>query len=436
VPAAIPVDAMDIFEPRPDLVNESDSSIDASIAAFLRYTPRDLETSKREAFALKRGDIGRLMRKQFEMDDANHDNVPELFDIENEYIPELGLMHLGRSIHSGSQSTVFDLEPIPEFSNEQANLGKGYIIKYELNCHDVGAGVHPLVSDYHFGVEAFRLGLGPRPVYISPPAIFNGERTRKTDFDMDHEELKECLDGSANLRYLVVEKINGKTFHRVHIQSPEGQMDMKQALGMGAFLISALERLHASNIIHGDIHAGNVMVESNDAGGGVLMSQDDEGKIHGLKLIDFGRARLSRGRRLTDQTTPVNGIDEYFHHMYSHWIMDGYEWEKRDDVFRAIQVIATMMNFHESYYGFERGLMTHSRVRLMDWKRKGFIFEIPNGPPSRNPFARLTGTEKTKSLIRKDLRTVLSLVRKLDISSPIPYDRIVGHLQKCRELLP
>ena len=117
--------------------------------------------------------------------------------------------------------------------------------------------------------------------------------------------------------------------------------------------------------------------------------------------------------------------------MYTHWQIEGYCWEKRDDVLKAIQSMASMMNVWDEFWGYERRLMDFDRNGLMAWKTVGNLFEIPGAKFS--PFNAIP--TDVREQVRGNLSHVLGMVRSLGITDPVPYDAIIDSLYDTQELL-
>jgi hypothetical protein len=381
----------------------------------LRVSVLDPQQAVRENIS---GEYPDILEQQLAMDDRWSAYIPRVYEYEvTEYVPGIGTIVLGDVIHSGYQSTVFLATPVGSLYSSTYP----YIIKYEWNCDSVGSLVHPLISDFKYGLEASKFGISSRPIFLSPPAIYEGRWTRKTQFSMPEDDRTACIkQGRANLRFLLVERLEYITLEEFRDTFDDKVLDIYTAMSVGIGLIQTLERLHAQNIVHGDIHSGNVLGKMGNAR-----------RVPDLKLIDFGRSFRSIEN---PDKCPIFPLFTHYSYWYTHWQMEGYCWGKRDDVYKAIQVIAMLMNDKDESWSFEEDLMNTDAIDLLDWKKYGFWFIVPGS--ARNSFDKLG--EKVdghvKFLMRENLEKILSLVRNLQIGDPIPYSQIVDSLYAVRLL--
>jgi hypothetical protein len=110
---------------------------------------------------------------------------------------------------------------------------------------------------------------------------------------------------------------------------------MERAFEIGEALINVLERIHTTGrFVHGDIHMTNVMVES--------------GSPVELSLIDFGRSF----QNIRKQTDRIRASGWSTHPLFSMWEIDGFTSSARDDVARAVELVARLM-LPEIYTAFE-----------------------------------------------------------------------------------
>jgi serine/threonine protein kinase len=146
---------------------------------------------------------------------------------------------------------------------------------------------------------------------------------------------------------------------------------LADAARIGIELIRKLRRLHLSgNIVHGDLHAGNV-VAARDG--------------RGIKLIDFGHAREAQpAARIYNQSAHMKA--RHCRVWYSPW---EYRYEEyysyRVDVFRAVELVALLSHgprFHQELWNickderFDDFVYIKERSNLFDIYSKGLIFPI------------------------------------------------------------
>jgi serine/threonine protein kinase len=217
---------------------------------------------------------------------------------------------------------------------------------------------------------------------------------------------------------MITEKLHGVTLYEFQRKYPESRVPLATALEIGIGLVRGLKRLHSLDIVHNDIHPGNIFLESS--------------MITGLKFIDFGRAFKSEPSMLRNILVERPG--ENFHRWYSHWKILGFLSGKREDLFRAIQAIAIIVNGSE-LLRYEHHLQgQEQKERLVHWKVTGFWFEIPKHAYS--PINSLDISDDAKNEIRKHLSKMMEYVRDLnDIAKPLPYDEVIQLLQATKSVI-
>jgi len=118
--------------------------------------------------------------------------------------------------------------------------------------------------------------------------------------------------------------------------------------------------------------------------------------------------------------------------MYTSWQIEGFAWSPRDDVMKALQVIATIMN-DWGYQEFENGISKLGIGIHLDYKKSSYIFELANS--SFGPIQSLSVSKETRATIRMHLLHVLNLVRGLtDINARPPYGEIIAAFLECEQL--
>ncbi|HKR00679.1 MAG TPA: protein kinase [Pyrinomonadaceae bacterium] len=101
-----------------------------------------------------------------------------------------------------------------------------------------------------------------------------------------------------SIHFIATEYINGETL-RDHVWRTEMKID--EVLGVSIQIARALEAAHAEGIIHRDIKPENIMLR-----------YDRVGRDRLVKVLDFGLAKLSESRALTDPdavTMPIHNTE-------------------------------------------------------------------------------------------------------------------------------
>ena len=143
---------------------------------------------------------------------------------------------------------------------------------------------------------------------------------------MNAETWKKCLENrrsddlTASVRFMVMEN-GGKSLQRIMIHKAK----LSDQINVGIELIRAISIFHENGFIHGDIHTGNIIVSPTPAG-----------ELN-LRVIDFGRSFPIRPNR---SNKPVNKEGFWRSIQCTHWQMMGLQWGMRDDLLKALYVLA------------------------------------------------------------------------------------------------
>ena len=323
----------------------------------------------------------------------------------------VGNFTLKSLIHVGNFSSVYTVHETRQF-----------LIKYQCNCAET-ANINPLLRDAWFSEMATELGISARIFFVSPPEPLPVSRTRKMPFTMTDEKWLSCLRNGGEVRYMVMERIMGETILEIQLRKPRGMIELHHALAILDNLNLHLMNLHDLDIVHGDIHAGNVML-STDAKG--------NRKMH---VIDYGEAFFSYPN---ESNEPICTVGEWTHELTSPWQIMGQPWGKRDDMYRALDLFARMINGPE-WLSHVRNLTQAGHMELLKWRLTGDLFTVPRHIPTLvDPFAtnRLNVLPITVSAIKTKLKNILNLVRGLDdINQPLPYEEVHNIINEIIALL-
>ena len=135
-----------------------------------------------------------------------------------------------------------------------------------------------------------------RPEFIEDQEFLERfDREAQTASKMSHHNIVNLLDigQEGDLRYLVMEYVNGHTLKDVILQ--KGALPSNVAAQIAIRILSALRHAHENGIIHRDIKSQNILV-------------NHDGHI---KVSDFGIARVA-GSNTISRTDNVMGSVHYF----------------------------------------------------------------------------------------------------------------------------
>ena len=90
-------------------------------------------------------------------------------------------------------------------------------------------------------------------------------------------EIGETPIEDGNRRYIVTEYVEGETLRQRMAGSPQGRMDLSEAIDVASQIAAALSAAHEAGITHRDIKPENVMVRRDRL----------------VKVLDFGLAKLT-----------------------------------------------------------------------------------------------------------------------------------------------
>jgi serine/threonine protein kinase len=182
------------------------------------------------------------------------------------------------------------------------------------------------------------------PAHLSCDPVFKQrfEREAKIVSNLNHPHICVLHDvGSQDgIDYLVMECVEGETLAK---RLEKGPLPLGQVLKIGMEIADALDRAHASGVVHRDLKPGNIMLTSA-----------------GTKLLDFGLAKpaapLGSVATLTaevTQSSPVTAqgtIVGTFQYMSPEQI-EGKELDGRSDIFSLGAVLYEMVTGQRAFPG-------------------------------------------------------------------------------------
>ena len=320
-----------------------------------------------------------------------------------------GNFTLKSRIHAGKYSAVFT-------TRESAD----YIIKYQVDCLGTLDSVHPIIRDTFFINMANDIGKAPRVRYISPPVILSQFRTSKFAFTMDDETWLNCVGIRGNVRFMVMDRVNGMSVSKYRKKYFPTGMPVHLAVYFLAKILEDLRRLHIYNIVHGDIHGGNVLIVFNSEG------------VASMQFIDFERAFFDERNRTN---TPIHARGYWKHVLTTPWQIQGLPWGKRDDVYRAFDMFARMI-FKDAWRDFIQDMANEvDPGALLYFRTREFLFDVPFGCcyDVSYPLAadRLgVGADVAKSIRNRFVRIMKTILKLDDVNTFPPYDLLLSELSE------
>jgi serine/threonine protein kinase len=303
----------------------------------------------------------------------------------HETVPEFGTLTIKDLLGAGKDSNVFSVV-------ERVDV----VIKYQSKR--VGRGtrypLHPLVVDFWIGGMASRLGVAAKPHFVSLGQMSNNGASIKTS----------GFEGDGIVRYMVLERV-GRCLDSF-IVDPIG---LYKSAVVALSVVGNIQTLHNAGICHGDIHSGNICMKEPK-----------------LVFIDFGLSFFSTEESFTRSKPRMS----YVHRSLTPWQLEGYSFSRRDDIYKAISLMAEAAIGSTRFWQGKSELVKTDPEELLAWKREGNLFVSGDyDPVERDP--RLSPEEKT--IARNILQEILRIVRGLS-DAEIPYDSIITLLGRIIQL--
>jgi hypothetical protein len=360
--------------------------------------PPQISDSATDAIPRMDARIASFFNTQQTEDIENRRSAPYLL-FDSEVTPQGQLELIRDPIARSVDSIVFGVE------------SRNLIIKYQSNCRTLKKFLMDLQLDYWFirYVTSIDPTITPRVYFLSPPVKLPPFRVPKTAFAMSEEEYVKCAaHPRSKVRYMVMDRAEVSVFDLIKTEGVGRESRFFQSLEMGMTIIRKLKTLHAHEIVHADIHPGNIVI---------LHSEDEE-----FGLIDFGKSFFD-----SDQKSATDWWDP--HCYLSHFNLQGHRLAFRDDVYKTLLAAAFLMNEKSTVYDVcvELG-NSKKRDELIELHSSKFIFDPPDGDVVEIAFPSL-GPEQ-RSIVRDSLSTALELARSVADVRELPnHDAILDHLE-------
>ncbi len=289
----------------------------------------------------------------------------------------------------------------------------GLVLVYRQFCVEEDNVVDPAIRDFWFLRYIEPLEVAPK-VYLVSEVLYSrllvehwaaaNTPARQVPGKI---KLYSCGNHRRNfsrIRYVLMDMVEGSSIDALMLHDVGCKVRVGAAARWGVLLVGLLQKLHERNVIHGDIHWGNVVVSTDNT----LM-----------KLIDFRRAIIYDKTEAEARFSSCRKRRLAIHRCSSGSF--------RDDLWRALVVVASGM--HGGRYGihfrslFEGG----SSGRRLGWN-EAHVFNVP-------------GTDwKVKSLrhnfekLNEKLNRITSLVTRLGIHDRPNYGTLIALFQDVVDL--
>lgn len=176
-------------------------------------------------------------------------------------------------------------------------------------------------------------------------------------YDTGEHPTGDPLQDGSTLPYIVMEYVQGKTLRDL---VRANAISIDQAIDFTLGVLSALEYSHRSGIVHRDIKPANVMV-----------TEDSDGHLGAVKVMDFGIARtISDSAATMTQTQTVMGTAQYLSPEQAR----GETVDARSDLYSAACLFYEMLAGRPPFTGDSPVSVAYQHVR-----------EVPPAPSTFNP---------------------------------------------------
>jgi hypothetical protein len=333
-----------------------------------------------------------------------------------------------------------------EFGNEIARqgrtavwaIGSDKVIKYSRFCpfrsEDVETQVDTLLLESYFLGLLNNTGIANKIFYYSQAAMMPIEGDSRTLLP-PKIALRRCPDQRPPVvRFMISERIlMDMCGYMKGLQSSDRFI---ASIRVGLATIELLKSLHSREIIHGDIHCGNVAWTLDGSR---------------IVLIDFGRARIINADedqhhasyQLTSPVEVVNsGFDNFKGQLECHmfdtpWEMMGMKRSFRDDIFRALRLVAEILyggGTAQYLYRLCESWGDGDQAEFVRLQMVESLFEITSKSSTKKSFVRSLSTalaqesESVRAEIARILNEIVDHVRSLGPMEKPNYDHVITGL--------
>ena len=312
--------------------------------------------------------------------------------------------NFGPKISTTLKSVI--VQVVPEDPSHPVRVGK-----YMSNCYaqeSLGIDEDELEKEYNFLLALNNTGITPNVYELVPSQQLAGcfYYVAISGFVMQNPQMCQW----SNLTSMTLELLGpelGDMYRPPHGANSTGWIaevvDEKSALGfakgvlsVGVKLVSQVSRLHSFGILHGDVHPSNVAFLLKPEGQ-PYDPVDDQ-----IVLFDFDSAQLIEAN--PDAPIAKRRMRALREVLLSPWHLRNERLGRRDDVFRALQVVAEGLTGAE-YNGRIANLFNEADDRVL--KERGFTLrEFNSSPPSDAKSEAFEAMDQAYFQIKRDTEMI------------------------------
>ena len=299
------------------------------------------------------------------------------------------------------------------------------IVKYQTNCDAIVRNEHcrnsnlndfcpllrdedPLVKEFVISKIFQSTGICPAVLILSSPesllvpGISAGKKLHKLNFKMlKNEKWRDlCLHQkypiAPTVRMIVEEKMgkNIMQYYREDLVGNFGKLTVPKLIDSVVLfirIIQAIQIFHDYGFVHGDIHAGNIVVRKNKR---EYKSDWD------VVLIDFGYSKFFPVEFGTPEMIETDVYKDLNPALLSSFQIRGYRVGRRDDVFRAFEILVNFLtNF--TYLSHASRRKIRDNIYEDDW---------PESYRGTEGFLRTAMLNSNKPFFRHDFHEIEKLL--------------------------
>ena len=248
-----------------------------------------------------------------------------------------GNVILGQKIAATGDSVVFEVTLDTE--------DKKFIAKYGMDCRDLikteMRDSNLLKFEFQILVALQQLNISPRVYFLSPASPISDLRSEKLKSNLFTKLGARCQN--ATVRMLLMDKAGPELkdylmwFRKKTIEQPEQYPPKDYLLAVLTFAskwLVLLEKLHSVGLLHGDVHAKNVLLKEP------MEMNSYDWRTAELVLIDFGFASTNKENNPSSSVVDLMSLNAM---MLSPWQINGSPVGKRDDVYRLFESLAVLL---------------------------------------------------------------------------------------------
>ena len=221
--------------------------------------------------------------------------------------------------------------------------GQWVVVKYSQDCKTRrldNATEHPMFVDALFLNALNPTGLVVRPIYLSAPSALSGERPinpRLITKSLDRS-FEECVAVGTQVRLMVTE-LAGVSLSEYLFwlrESVDWSTNARRTVSLVIPVVQMLEVIHDKGVLHGDIHRSNILFKSPIWDPSKIDPNDTS-----LVFVDFEYAVFFPSEINTETRTEPGHRNPV---LLSHWQLANWRMGRRDDIYRALEILADSLN--------------------------------------------------------------------------------------------